>query len=175
MSLETLFCATLVMGVFWWHHVDPGVGGTSELAAQVARLMATACEVYNHEPHRALLMAAERRISAVRELPVTEMLNPVRRTVRRGKFSRQDGVIYVATKRHDGTPLPPAIVNGYLIHEVAHAISGAQHSSTWLATYEALLRLATVKLGWEVVLERGACKMYGVCDPVQCLECTTKA
>jgi hypothetical protein len=101
-----------------------------------------------------------------------ELVNHHRRTVRRGRFSRSDGVVYIATVHADGTtPLPSDVVAGYLVHEVAHAVAGPHHSMQWREAFLALLHIATSRLGWRVTLECGACPSYGVCEAYQCPAC----
>ena len=117
------------------------------------------------------LQGARRAITAVRAFPPEELVDPNRKTVRRGKFSRGDGVLYLATQRPDGTPLPPEVVAGVLVHEVAHAATAGSHSAEWRDMYLALLRVATEDLGWKVALECSSCKFYGVCHEYQCPRC----
>jgi thiamine biosynthesis protein ThiC len=111
----------------------------------------------------------------VQQFPPDDMVDNVRKTVRRGKYDRATKTIYISTVSHTGRPLPPGVMNGIIAHELAHAASVSNHQDEWRATYLAMLHLATNVLGWDVLLECSACGMYGVCDPVmQCARCTRK-
>lgn len=104
-------------------------------------------------------------IAAVRPFPPSLMVDRVRRTVKRGRLDRGTGTMYIAMQRHDGTPLPPAVVNGILVHEVAHACMGTgAHSDEWRRMFVRLLDVATRVLRWPVMLECSSCPMYKLCD-----------
>ena len=110
----------------------------------------------------------------VREFPRDDMVDSVRRTVRRGKYDRTTGTIYVAITSQTGVPLPRAVIAGIIAHEVAHAASVGTHLDEWRAAYLAMLDLATKVLGWKVMLECSSCGMYKVCAPEQCPMCDWK-
>ena len=118
-----------------------------------------------------IVVAGRKGIVDVRPLPETEIVDHVRKTVRRGKYARSDGTIYVALKRRNSEELPLDIVTGILVHEVAHALTSGSHTAEWRDVYIMLLRTATEDLGWTVRLECGACKNYGICEPHQCPRC----
>lgn len=110
-------------------------------------------------------------INDVQPLPEGEIVDHVRETVRRGKYARSSGTIYVALKRRNLEPLSPDVVAGILVHEVAHALTSGSHTPEWREMYIKLLRTATEDLGWTVRLECGACKSYQICQPHQCPRC----
>jgi hypothetical protein len=116
-------------------------------------------------------IASENRIVDVRPMPEPEIVDHVRKTVRRGKYARSDGTIYVALKRRNAEDLPLDVVVGILVHEVAHALTSGSHTAEWRDMFSALLRTATEDLGWTVRLECSACKTYGICQPQQCPKC----
>lgn len=124
------------------------------------------------DPTDAYVATARSAITAVVEFDDKDMINYERRTVRRGKFDRTNGVMHVSTRRPDGTTLPAAVVRGVLVHEVAHAaLPTGQHTAEWRELFVRLLRVATEDLGWEVALECSACAYYGLCAD-ECPKCT---
>ena len=57
-----------------------------------------------------------------------------------------------------------------ICHELAHAC-GKGHDEEWLRANAYVLRIATEKLGWDVLLMCRACTKYGLCEKSQCPEC----
>lgn len=115
-------------------------------------------------------------ITKIDDFPPDQLVDARRKTVRRGKLDRENGVLYIATTRPDGSPLPPGVVKGVLIHEVAHAATrNGNHTAEWRDAYVFLLRLATEQMGWDVTLECSSCRYYGVCGPGHCPSCTWMA
>lgn len=118
---------------------------------------------------------ARRAIRSVDIDTVENMVNHQRNTVRRGKFDRKQGHLFIGMVHRDGAPLPMGIIKGILVHEVAHAgLPDGKHSDEWRAFYLLLLDVATNCLGWEISLECSSCKFYGVCHPKQCPLCAWK-
>ena len=115
-----------------------------------------------------------RAVRRVEEFPRDDMVDPVRRTVRRGKYDRNTGTVYVATTSQTGVPLPRAVIAGIIAHELGHAASVGNHLDEWRNAYLAMLDLATRVLGWKVMLECSSCGMYKVCTPEQCPACDWK-
>lgn len=110
----------------------------------------------------------------VKEFPLDDMVDVARRTVRRGRYDRTSGTIYVATTSQTGVPLPRAVIAGTVAHELAHAATVGNHLDEWRNAYLAMLELATRDLGWKVLLECSSCGMYKVCAPEQCPRCDWK-
>lgn len=132
---------------------------------QVAALMRIAAPAYPK------LAGAVRHVD---EFPRNDMVDAVRRTVRRGKYDRSSGTVYVATTSQTGVPLPPAVISGIIAHELAHAATVGTHLEEWRTAYVAFLDIATRVLGWKVMLECSSCGMYNVCSPAQCPKCDWK-
>lgn len=127
-------------------------------------------------PHDPRFQKARAAINAVMIDSPDDMVNYDRKTVRRGRFDRQQGMLYIGVVRHTGKPLPDDLIKGILVHEAAHAaLDTGKHSSEWQDVYLALLRVATQDLGWKILLECSSCKFYGVCSPTQCPLCAWKA
>lgn len=123
------------------------------------------------------LRLARRSVREVRADSVaSDMLNPARMTVRRGKFDRSTGVLNVSVVNAAGAPLPRGVVLNVVVHEVAHAaMPDGRHSPEWRDMYVALLRVATEDLGWQVTLECSSCRFYRVCGARDCPMCARKA
>jgi len=122
------------------------------------------------------LHKARASIRAVEVDAPEDMINYTRKTVRRGKFDRPRGVLYIGMVSPKGIPLPLEVVKGILVHEVAHAaLDEGKHSLEWQDVYVRLLKVATADLKWNITLECSSCKFYGVCDSMQCPLCAWKA
>lgn len=152
------------------HQGRPDVGPLDVRALTAELLRAAAAR----HPDDARISRAAAAVLDVQ--PLTEdLVDQEKRTVRRGKFERDVGVLRLATTRSNGTDLPPAIVRGILVHEVAHAgLPDGRHTPEWRDLFVKLLRVATDDLGWDVLLECGSCKFYGVCSADECPRCAWK-
>lgn len=136
------------------------------LSAMVDQLLAAYAA---RSPQTARL--ARDSITGVQEFDDADMVNYERRTVRRGKFDRQSGTLHICTRRPNGLPLPPNIVRGVVVHEVAHAaLADGRHTPEWRDMFVQLLNVATQDLGWDVALECSACAFYGLCG-TECPKC----
>lgn len=124
-------------------------------------------------PDDARFHVARRSIRRVVPDSPEDMVNHTRKTVRRGKFDRARGVLYIGTRRPNGTPLPPGVVRSIVVHEVAHAaLTQGAHDDAWRDVYLRLLDVATADLGWAVSLECSSCRLYGLCSRSQCPACS---
>lgn len=113
-------------------------------------------------------------VRGVEPFPLAEMTDPVRNTVRRGKYNRVTGVVYVSLTTAAGKPLHRDVVAGVIAHELAHAATVGEHGDAWREAYVKMLRIATDRLGWTVRLECSSCPFYSVCERDQCPLCSWK-
>jgi hypothetical protein len=149
----------------WWASAPKSNAVTlDELRSMATALVAAAPE----------LPGLAANVRGVELFPLDEMADPVRKTVRRGKYNRLSGVVYVAVTSHTGVPLPRDVVAGVVAHELAHAATVGDHHDEWRAAYVQLLAVATERLGWSVRLECSSCPFYKVCGNAQCPRCTWK-
>jgi hypothetical protein len=154
-------------------------------AVMAALAMLTSNNGFGDDVHRLLLVAEQtfpedaaawrKARATIRHVEIMSngLVNHEKRTVRRGQFDRDNGVLRVAVSRPNGKPLQLDIARGVLVHEVAHAACDkGDHSPEWRRLFVKLLHVATEDLGWHVALECGSCTLYGICSAVDCAKCT---
>ena len=167
--MSTLLVLALVLGLAvwaWWAHTG------NMLQLWCDDLLRAALDKH---PHDSRLQKARDSILFVSIDSPEDMINYDRMTIRRGRFDRSRGVLYIGMVNHKGKALPTDIVKGILVHEVAHAaLNTGKHSSEWQEIFAMLLRVATQELGWNITLECSSCRFYGLCDTMHCPKCAWK-
>lgn len=167
----TWLLLVLVAMVTLLHHGRREPESPKELASA---LLDAAARRHPDDPRLRLARHSIREVHA--DSAASGMVNLERKTVRRGKFDRLTGNLYVSVVNSAGAPLPMQVVRNVVVHEVAHAaMQDGRHSPEWREMYVALLRVATEDLGWQVSLGCSSCRFYRVCRARDCPLCVRTA